>query len=115
MALFFIKRPVFAWVLAIFIVFLGILSIKSLPLEQYPDIAPPRVSIAATYNGASAQTVNDSVVQVIEQQLKGLDRLMYMNSTSDSAGRARTTGGPKVHRPAGRETGRGTGLLRSRR
>ena len=91
MALFFIKRPVFAWVLAIFIVFLGILSIKSLPLEQYPDIAPPRVSIAATYNGASAQTVNDSVIQVIEQQLKGLDRLMYMNSTSDSAGRARTT------------------------
>ena len=91
MALFFIKRPVFVWVLAIFIVFLGILSIKSLPLEQYPDIAPPRVSIAATYNGASAQTVNDSVIQVIEQQLKGLDRLMYMNSTSDSAGRARTT------------------------
>ncbi|HRL02645.1 MAG TPA: efflux RND transporter permease subunit, partial [Vitreoscilla sp.] len=91
MALFFIKRPVFAWVLAIFIVFLGVLSIKSLPLEQYPDIAPPRVSIAATYNGASAQTVNDSVIQVIEQQLKGLDRLMYMNSTSDSAGRARTT------------------------
>ena len=91
MALFFIKRPVFAWVLAIFIVFLGILSIKSLPLEQYPDIAPPRVSISANYTGASAQTVNDSVVQVIEQQLKGLDRLMYMNSTSDSAGRARTT------------------------
>lgn len=91
MAHFFIKRPVFAWVLAIFIVFAGALSIFSLPLEQYPDIAPPRISISANYNGASAETVNDSVVQIIEQQLKGLDRLMYMSSTSDSAGRARTT------------------------
>nr|WP_280520941.1 efflux RND transporter permease subunit [Vitreoscilla stercoraria] len=91
MALFFIKRPVFAWVLAIFITFAGALSIFSLPLEQYPDIAPPRISISANYNGASAETVNDSVVQVIEQRLKGLDNLMYMQSTSDSSGRARIT------------------------
>lgn len=91
MALFFIKRPIFAWVLAIFITFAGALSIFSLPLEQYPDIAPPRISISANYNGASAETVNDSVVQVIEQRLKGLDDLMYMQSTSDSSGRARIT------------------------
>ena len=69
MAHFFIHRPVFAWVLAIFITFAGILSIFNLPLEQYPDIAPPRVSVGARYTGASAETVNDSVTQVIEQQI----------------------------------------------
>ncbi|UJW82232.1 efflux RND transporter permease subunit [Hydrogenophaga sp. SL48] len=90
MAHFFIHRPVFAWVLSIVIMLAGAMSIFTLPLEQYPDIAPPRVSINATYTGASAETVADSVTQVIEQQLKGIDNVLYMNSTSDSAGRSRT-------------------------
>ncbi len=91
MAQFFINRPVFAWVLAIVIMLAGALSIATLPLEMYPDIAPPRVTINTTYTGASAETVENSVTQVIEQQLKGLDNLLYMQSTSDSAGRSRTT------------------------
>jgi len=91
MALFFINRPVFAWVLSIIIMLAGALSIFVLPLEIYPDIAPPRVTIGTTYTGASAETVENSVTQVIEQQLKGLDRLLYMSSNSDSAGRSRTT------------------------
>ncbi|AVO48207.1 hydrophobe/amphiphile efflux-1 family RND transporter [Melaminivora suipulveris] len=91
MAQFFINRPVFAWVLAIVVMLAGALSIFTLPLEMYPDIAPPRVTINTTYTGASAETVENSVTQVIEQQLKGLDNLLYMQSTSDSAGRSRTT------------------------
>ena len=90
MAHFFIHRPVFAWVLSIVIMLAGAMSIFTLPLEQYPDIAPPRVSLNATYTGASAETVADSVTQVIEQQLKGIDNVLYMSSTSDSAGRSRT-------------------------
>ena len=91
MAQFFIRRPIFAWVLAIVIMLAGGLSIFTLPLEQYPDIAPPRVSISATYTGASAETVENSVTQVIEQQLKGIDNLIYMGSSSDASGRTRTT------------------------
>ncbi len=91
MAQFFINRPVFAWVLSIVIMLAGAMSIWTLPLEQYPDIAPPRVTINTLYTGASAETVENSVTQVIEQQLKGLDNLLYMSSTSDSAGRSRTT------------------------
>ncbi|MGH8810551.1 MAG: efflux RND transporter permease subunit [Advenella sp.] len=91
MAQFFISRPIFAWVLSIVIMLAGLASIHTLPLEQYPDIAPPRVAITATYTGASAKTVEDSVTQVIEQQLKGLDNLLYMRSTSNAAGRARIT------------------------
>ena len=91
MAHFFINRPVFAWVISIVIMLAGALSIVTLPLEMYPDIAPPRVTLNTTYTGASAETVENSVTQVIEQQLKGLDRLLYMSSTSDSAGRSRTT------------------------
>ena len=89
MAQFFINRPIFAWVLSIIVMLAGLASIRSLPLEQYPDIAPPRVSINATYTGASAQTVEDSVTQVIEQQLKGLDNLLYMQGTSNSSGISR--------------------------
>ncbi|MDB5930784.1 MAG: hydrophobe/amphiphile efflux family transporter, partial [Polaromonas sp.] len=89
MAQFFINRPIFAWVLSIIIMLAGAMSIKTLPLEQYPDIAPPRVSINATYTGASAKTVEDSVTQVIEQQLKGLDRLLYMQGSSASSGNSR--------------------------
>ena len=89
MAQFFIDRPIFAWVLSIVVMLAGLMAIRTLPLEQYPDIAPPRVSINATYTGASAKTVEDSVTQVIEQQLKGLDNLLYMQSTSNSSGVAR--------------------------
>ena len=91
MAPFFINRPIFAWVLAIVIMLAGGLSIFTLPLEQYPDIAPPRVTIGASYTGASAETVENSVTQVIEQQLKGIDNLIYMGSTSDASGSSRTT------------------------
>ena|SRR5690554_5101504 len=86
MANFFINRPIFAWVIAIVIMLAGSLSIMNLPVSQYPPIAPPAIAINATYPGASAQTVEDSVTQVIEQQLTGLDGLLYFNSTSDSFG-----------------------------
>ncbi|RYZ11881.1 MAG: efflux RND transporter permease subunit [Comamonadaceae bacterium] len=89
MAPFFIDRPIFAWVLSIIVMLAGLMAIRTLPLEQYPDIAPPRVSINATYTGASAKTVEDSVTQVIEQQLKGLDNLLYMQGTSNSSGISR--------------------------
>ncbi|MFM9916677.1 MAG: efflux RND transporter permease subunit [Rhizobacter sp.] len=88
MARFFIDRPIFAWVIAIVIMLAGALSISRLPLEQYPDIAPTRISINATYPGASAKTIEDSVTQVIEQRLKGLDRLTYMSATSNASGTA---------------------------
>ncbi|WP_347266045.1 efflux RND transporter permease subunit [Paracoccus sp. (in: a-proteobacteria)] len=88
MARFFIDRPVFAWVISILIMGLGILSILTLPVAQYPQIAPPTVSIRATYPGASADTVANTVTQVIEQQMTGLDGLRYFNSSSTSAGSA---------------------------
>ncbi len=83
---FFINRPIFAWVIAIMVMLAGLLSIKSLPVSQYPAIAPPQIAINATYPGASAQTVQDTVTQVIEQKLNGIDNLIYMSSTSDSSG-----------------------------
>ncbi|EIR3233494.1 efflux RND transporter permease subunit [Salmonella enterica] len=86
MANFFIRRPIFAWVLAIILMMAGALAIMQLPVAQYPTIAPPAVSISATYPGADAQTVKDTVTQVIEQNMNGIDNLMYMSSTSDSAG-----------------------------
>ncbi|CQM16828.1 acriflavin resistance protein F [Salmonella enterica subsp. enterica serovar Typhimurium str. DT104] len=86
MANFFIRRPIFAWVLAIILMMAGALAITQLPVAQYPTIAPPAVSISATYPGADAQTVQDTVTQVIEQNMNGIDNLMYMSSTSDSAG-----------------------------
>ncbi|SEK14477.1 MULTISPECIES: efflux RND transporter permease subunit [unclassified Variovorax] len=89
MARFFIDRPIFAWVIAIVIMLAGALSIGTLPLEQYPDIAPTKVSVNATYPGASAKTIEDSVTQVIEQKMKGLDRLVSMSSSSTSSGTAR--------------------------
>lgn len=88
MAHFFIDRPIFAWVIAIVIMLAGGLSISQLPLEQYPDIAPPSINISATYTGASAKTIEDSVTQVIEQEMKGIDGLVYMSATSSSAGSA---------------------------
>ncbi|XXN64152.1 efflux RND transporter permease subunit [Enterobacter ludwigii] len=86
MAKFFIDRPIFAWVLAIIIMLAGVLSIISLPIEQYPNVAPPAVEIQASYPGADAKTLQDSVTQVIEQNMNGIDGLMYMSSSSDSSG-----------------------------
>lgn len=86
MAKFFIERPIFAWVLAIILMLAGVLSIMRLPVAQYPTIAPPEIAISASYPGADAQTVQDTVTQVIEQNMNGLDNLMYMASTSDSSG-----------------------------
>src|SRR5512141_1773996 len=83
---FFINRPIFAIVIAIMIMLAGLLAIKTLPVSQYPPIAPPQITINAMYPGASAQTVQDTVTQVIEQKLNGIDNLIYMSSTSDSAG-----------------------------
>lgn len=91
MARFFIDRPVFAWVIAIAIMLAGVLSVIALPVAQYPPIASPQISISATYPGASAQAVQDTVVQVIEQQMSGLDGLRYMSSTSESTGAGTVT------------------------
>ncbi|CAG9225835.1 multidrug efflux pump RND permease AcrB [Paraburkholderia tropica] len=91
MARFFIDRPIFAWVIAIILMMAGVASIFSLPVAQYPTIAPPSIQISASYAGASAKTVEDTVTQVIEQQMSGLDHLLYMSSTSDDSGAATIT------------------------
>ncbi len=91
MAQFFIDRPVFAWVLAIVVMLAGAISIANLPVAQYPEVAPPAVSIRTTYPGASAQTVEDSVIQIIEQNLTGIDNVQYMSSTSESSGTGQIT------------------------
>lgn len=91
MANFFIQRPIFAWVLAIILMIAGGLAILKLPVAQYPTIAPPAVAVTAVYPGADAQTVQDTVTQVIEQNMNGVDNLMYMSSTSDSAGNVTIT------------------------
>ncbi len=88
MARFFLDRPVFAWVLAIGMMLAGVLAIYNLPVSQYPPIAPPSISIRGMYPGASAKTVEDTIVQVIEQKMTGLDRMIYMSSKSDSTGSA---------------------------
>jgi HAE1 family hydrophobic/amphiphilic exporter-1/multidrug efflux pump len=91
MARFFIDRPIFAWVISIIVMMAGALSILFLPVAQYPAIAPPTISVAASYPGASARTLEDTVTQVIEQRMNGLDHLRYMGSSSDSAGNAQVT------------------------
>ncbi len=88
MARFFIDRPVFAWVLAILICLIGGISITRLPVAQYPSVAPPSIAITANYSGASAETLSDTVTSVIEQQLNGIDNLLYMSSASDANGTA---------------------------
>ena len=91
MSRFFIERPIFAFVIAIVIAMAGVLAILALPIAQYPSIAPPAVTITAIYPGADAQTVENAVTQVIEQQLKGLDHLLYFSSTSSSNGQVQIT------------------------
>jgi multidrug efflux pump len=91
MSRFFIERPIFAIVIAILIMLGGSLAISALPIEQYPPVAPPTVQISTTYPGASATTVQNTVVQVIEQQMSGLDSLLYMSSNSDDTGQSTTT------------------------
>jgi multidrug efflux pump len=91
MARFFIDRPIFAWVVAILIMVLGTLSIARLPVAQYPSVAPPSISVSANYAGASAETLQDTVTSVIEQQLNGIDNLLYMTSSSDASGNASVT------------------------
>ncbi len=91
MAQFFIDRPIFAWVIGILVMLGGALSIFRLPVSQYPAIAPPTISVYATYPGASARTLEDTVTQVIEQRMNGLDHLRYMASSSDSSGSAQVT------------------------
>ena len=88
MAQFFIHRPIFAWVIALVIMLAGILSISKMPIAQYPTVAPPTVTISATYPGASAETVENTVTQIIEQQMNGLDGLRYMSSNSAGNGQA---------------------------
>lgn len=84
---FFVSRPIFAWVIAIVIMLAGALAINTLPVSQYPNIAPPQITVSAHYPGASAETLSKTVTQVIEQNMTGLDGLIYMDSTSDSTGR----------------------------
>jgi hydrophobic/amphiphilic exporter-1 (mainly G- bacteria), HAE1 family len=86
---FFLDRPVFAWVIAVIIMLAGVLAIYSLPISQYPPIAPPTIYIEAFYPGASAETVENSVTQIIEQKMTGLDKMLYLSATSDSAGASR--------------------------
>ncbi|NLX52359.1 MAG: efflux RND transporter permease subunit [Deltaproteobacteria bacterium] len=89
MSKFFLNRPVFAWVIAIAIMSVGILAIYNLPISQYPQMAPPTIAIYASYPGSSAETVENSVTQVIEQKMTGLDNMIYMSASSDSAGGSR--------------------------
>jgi len=91
----FIDRPIFAWVIAIIVMMLGIGGVLTLPVEQYPDIAPPQVNIRATYPGASATTLESSVTQVIEQQLTGIDGMIYFQAAPAAA--AGAAAGPGRH------------------
>src|SRR6476661_362079 len=91
MAKFFIDRPVFAWVIALFIMLAGLLSMRTLPISQYPTIAPPSIVINATYPGASAAILDESVTSLIEQELNGADGLQYIESQSEANGQAQIT------------------------
>ncbi|HEY8431219.1 MAG TPA: multidrug efflux RND transporter permease subunit, partial [Sandaracinaceae bacterium] len=88
---FFVDRPIFAWVIAIIIALAGVLAIPRLPMEQYPAVAPPQIVITATYPGATPETLDESVVSLIERELSGVDRLLYFESTSDTSGTAQIT------------------------
>ena len=83
MARFFIHRPIFAWVIAILIMLVGMIALKKLPVAQYPQVAPPQVAFNVTYPGASAQVVEDTVVKLIEQEMNGIEHLLYMEASSE--------------------------------
>src|SRR5512136_321314 len=91
MAKFFIDRPVFACVISILIMLAGVLAITHLSVAQYPNVAPPSVSVSANYAGASAETVQDTVTSLLEQQMTGLDNLQYMTASSSSSGQSQIT------------------------
>jgi HAE1 family hydrophobic/amphiphilic exporter-1/multidrug efflux pump len=91
MSRFFIDRPIFAWVIALALVLVGVLAIGALPISQFPALAPPQISVTAVFPGADAQTLENTTTQIIEQQMKGLDHLAYFSSTSDSSGTATVT------------------------
>ncbi|SPZ49616.1 Putative component of multidrug efflux pump, acrB/acrD/acrF family [Agrobacterium tumefaciens] len=91
MAVFFIDRPVFAWVLAIAIMLAGAISVTMLPISQYPNVAPPQIRIAATYPGASPEDTYEGVTRLIEDELNGIPGLLYYESTSDSSGQSPST------------------------
>jgi len=91
MSRFFIDRPIFAWVIALVLALAGVLAIRALPIAQFPALAPPQISVTAVFPGADAQTLEDTTTQIIEQQMKGLDHLIYFSSTSDSSGTATVT------------------------
>lgn len=91
MSQFFIRRPIFAWVIALFIILFGILSIPKLPIARFPSVAPPQISIMATYPGATPKTLNDSVVTLIEREMSGVKNLLYYSSSADSSGTATVT------------------------
>ncbi len=88
---FFIDRPIFAWVISLLIMMAGVLAITHLPVAQYPSVAPPSISVTANYAGASAETVQDTVTSVIEQQMNGIDHLLYMSSSSSASGQSQVT------------------------
>src|SRR6187397_661315 len=91
MAQFFIDRPIFAWVIALFILVMGGVSIKQLPIAQYPSVAPPSIVVTAVYPGASAKTLEDSVISVIEQEMNGSPGLIYMESSTTATGSGQIT------------------------
>src|SRR5271170_8109593 len=91
MSRFFIDRPIFAVVIALAMIIAGALAIRSLPIAQFPALAPPQISVTAIFPGADAQTLENTTTQIIEQQMKGLDHLVYFYSTSDSSGTATVT------------------------
>lgn len=91
MSKFFIQRPVFAWVVALFIVLAGVIAIPKLPIARYPSVAPPSVSIIASYPGATPQTMNDAVLSLIERELSGVKNLLYFESSADTSGSAEIT------------------------
>ena len=88
---FFVRRPIFAWVIALFIVLLGLIAIPQLPIARYPTVAPPMVSVYAVYPGASPQTMNDAVVELIERELSSVKNLLYFESATDTSGGAQIT------------------------
>ncbi|CAI2539451.1 Multidrug resistance protein MdtF [Serratia ficaria] len=91
MSQFFIDRPIFAWVIALFTVLSGIIAIPQLPVAQYPSVAPPSITISATYPGASPETMNESVISLLEREISGVDDLLYFESSSDTSGMANIT------------------------